>query len=379
PALDGSPVIQFDGVSRPYSYTGSNIDRFYDTGFTWTNSLAFSGGNRDQNFRISFTDLRSEGIMPNTGYNRSNVTFNANSKFGKKLTVGAKILYSHEDAERGMRITDSPMNAIQSILRMPPSLNVLDYKGDPNKLGAIPADADQTSLIIWGKVPGEEFQQASNNWGQNPYWVAYQYQQGDIRDRVIASANIRYDITDYLWVQGRIGMDWYTRRNTTITPQGTGYQRGGSINEGERRVRETNADWMLGYDDEFGQFGIHAFVGGNAMIRSNELIQANGNGFNVPFFEAINNAAQQTYSYGFSESGINSLYGSAEISYNNFLFLTATVRNDWFSVLNPDVNDILYPSVGLSWVFSDTWSTMPEWLSFGKVRVSYAQVGNFGG
>ena len=378
PALDGSQVIQFDGVSRPYSYTGSNIDRYYNTGYTWTNSLAFSGGNADQNFRVSFSDLRSEGIIPNTGFDRTNVTVNANSKFGKKLTLGAKVMYSHEDTERGTRITDSPMNPIQSVLRMPPNLNVLDYKGDPNKLGAIPADADPNSLVIWGKIPGEEFQQASNNWGQNPYWAAYQYKDGGVRDRIITSANLKYDITDYLWVQGRVGMDWYTRRNTRITPQGTGYQRGGSISEEERRVRETNVDWMLGYDDQFGTIGIHAFVGGNAMLRSSETLNlSSSGGFSVPFFEAINNSFAKNFGYGFSESGINSLYGSVEVNYNQIIFLTGTVRNDWFSVLNPEVNSILYPSVGLSWVFSDTWE-IGDWISFGKARLSFAQVGNFG-
>lgn len=379
PALDGSSVIQFDGVSRPYSSTGSNIDKYYETGYTWTNSLAFSGGNADQNFRVSFADLRSEGIIPNTGYDRTNVTVNANSKFGKNLSLGAKVMYSHEETERGTRITDSPMNPIQSVLRMPPNMDVLNYKGDPNKLGAISPDTDAASLVIYGKIPGEEYQQASNNWGQNPYWAAYQYQDGDVRDRIISSANLKYDITDFLWVQGRVGLDWYTRRSTTITPQGTGYNRGGSISEGERRVRETNVDWMLGYDDQFGKFGVHAFVGGNSMLRSSEnLSLSSSNGFSVPFFEAINNSFAKNFGYGFSESGINSLYGSAEVNFNQILFLTGTVRNDWFSVLNPDVNSILYPSVGLSWVFSDTWDTMPSWLSFGKARLTYAQVGNIG-
>ena len=98
----------------------------------------------------------------------------------------------------------------------------------------------------------------------------------------------------------------------------------------------------------------------------------------MPFFAAINNAKDRNYNYGFNESGINSLFASAEVSYNGYLFLTATARNDWFSVLHPDRNSILYPSIGTSFVFTDAFNTMPSWLSFGKLRASYAEVGFIG-
>ena len=73
--------------------------------------------------------------------------------------------------------------------------------------------------------------------------------------------------------------------------------------------------------------------------------------------------------------GINSIFGSAEFSYNNYLFVTGTARKDWFSILNPEDNSIVYPSVGASFVFSDAL-TLPSWFSYGKVRASWAQVGN---
>ncbi|MEZ4776778.1 MAG: SusC/RagA family TonB-linked outer membrane protein [Bacteroidia bacterium] len=376
PALDGSSVLQFDGVSRPYSYAGSNWDRYFRTGSALTNTIAFTGGNATQNFRLSASNLQNNSIIPNSGFDRTNVSLSTSSKFGEKVTVVAKVLYSNEYAKNRPYLSDSPANGIQSIWRMPPNMNVLDYQGDPDKLGAIPANTDPALLAVWGKSVGEEYQQAANNWGQNPYWTAYQFREDDERDRLITSGQIRYDITDFLYVQGRIGMDWYTRRDHNLVPQGTGYQRGGSISEGEDRVREINAEWILGFDKTFGKISVNAFAGGNRMQRSNERISANGNNFNVPFFQAINNAQIRNYSYGFSESGINSLFGSAEVSYGGFLYLTGTVRNDWFSVLNPQNNSVLYPSVGTSFVFSDAIKGLPSWMSFGKVRASWAQVGN---
>ncbi|QNF34772.1 SusC/RagA family TonB-linked outer membrane protein [Adhaeribacter swui] len=376
PRFDGSPVIQFDGVTRPYSYTGDNWKRFYETGSAWTNTLSLTGGGDNQTFRFSVSDLRSKSTMPNSSFDRLNMSLATDGRFGKKLTFNAKVLYSHEDADNRPWLSDSPNNAFQSIYRMPGNYNVLDYKGDPNKLGAIPANTDPALLSIWGKAVGEEFQQSNNPWGQNPYWVAYQVSVDDVRDRIIPSAQLRYNLTDYLYISGRAGMDWFTRRDQQIVPQGTGHTRGGSMNEGEDRVREINLESILGFDKTFGKIGVNAFVGANRMRRSSERLNLNGNGFNVPFEHFINNAATRTYDFGYSESGINSIFASAEISFNEYLYLTGTMRKDWFSVLNPNINDITYPSIGASFVFTDAFSTMPAWLSFGKIRASWAQVGN---
>ena len=376
PRFDGSQVIQFDGVDRPYAYAGDNWSRYYQTGNSWTNTLSLTGGGENQTFRFSVSDLRSEAIIPNSGFDRLNVSLATDGKFGEKLSFNAKVLYSHEEAKNRPRLSDSPGNGVQAVYRIPPNVNVNDYRGDPNKLGAIPEGTDEASLSLWGKSAGEEFQQASNNWGQNPWWTAYQFINSDTRDRIIPSGQLRYDITDFLYIQGRAGMDWYTRRNTGLTPQGTGYQRGGSLSEGELRVREINLEGMLGFDQAFGKLNVNAFIGANRMRRNSERISADGNGFNIPFFPAITNAATRNFGYYFEESGINSVFGSAEVSYNGFIFLTATARNDWFSVLNPELNSLLYPSIGTSFVFSDALSTLPNWLSFGKIRASWAQVGN---
>lgn len=376
-----SEAVQFDGVTRPYAYAGDNWERFYETGTSFTNTLALTGGNEKQSFRFSYSDLNSDGVFPNSGFDRKNATLSTNGKFGEKLSFNAKVMYSHEYAKNRPRLSDSPSNGILSLYYIPNNVNVLNYRGDPNKLGAIPADMPADQLAIHQKGVGEEFQQVgpNNNWHQNPYWVAYQHIDDDWRDRIITSGQLRYDITDWLYISGRAGMDWFTRRDRNLTPQGTGHNRGGNMSEGEDRVREVNLEWIAGVNKGFGDINLNVFVGGNRMRRSNERISANGTGFKVPFFPAINNAATRDFGYGFSESGVNSIFGSAEISYKGYLYLTATARNDWFSVLNDLVdNEILYPSVGASFVFSDAMNTLPTWLSFGKVRATWAQVGNVG-
>ncbi|MDN5213427.1 SusC/RagA family TonB-linked outer membrane protein [Fulvivirgaceae bacterium BMA12] len=379
PRFDGSQVLHWDGVVREYSYQGDQWDKFFETGYTWTNSLAFSGGNEKQNFRLSLADLRNESVVPNSGFDRFNASLSTQSKFGDKLSLSANILYSHEDAQNRPRLSDSPGNGILGMYYIPGDMDILTYIGDPSKPGAVPSEEQQAAqgiTIVDGKSPGEEFQQSTNLWGQNPYWAVHQFVDSDIRDRVIGNGRLRYDITDFLYVQGRAGIDWSTQRRTNLTPQGTGYQRGGSMNEEETRVRETNLEWIVGYDETFGKLGVNAFVGGNRMRASWERIGANGNGFNVPFFAAINNAEQRNFSFGFNENGINSIFASGEVSWNGFLYVTGTWRRDWFSQLNVNNNSIDYPSVGLSFVVSDAVDVLPDFISFAKVRAAWGEVGN---
>jgi len=381
PALDGSPVYQWDGVQRPYTYQGNKFKNFFENGNTFTNTLALSGGGDQQTYRFSATDLRSTSIIPNSGFDRTNVTLSTNGKYFDKLTLNAKVMYSREKAKNRPTVSDSPGNAVQSIWYTPNNVDANLQKGPADRPGSIPEGLDPQMYTIYGqggdpRTPGMEWLPASNNWGQNPWWSTETMVNDDTRDRIIGSAGLRYDILDWLYVSGRIGMDWSQRRETRLVPQGTGYQLGGSMQEGLQDIRETNMEWMLGVDKDFGEFGLNAFVGGNKMERSWERIRADGNGFSVDFFEAINNASSRNYNYGYNQSGINSLFGSVEVNWKHIIYLTGTGRNDWFSVLNPESgNNIFYPSVGGTWIFSDSFEGTPSWLSFGKLRASWAQVG----
>lgn len=370
PKLDGTSVVQFDGVSRPYSYAGDNWKRFYQTGHAWTNSIALSGGSERQTFRFSFSDLDNKGIIPNEQFKRRNLSLTTGGKFGERLTFNAKVMYSNEKVNNRQYVHDSPANIPNAIWGLANTVNVEDLKGDPNKLGAVAPGVTTPDL----KSVGEEYQQANNNWLQNPYWVAHQFKNENVRDRFITSGTARYNILKWLWVQGQIGMDWYTRNNNALVPQGTGYLRGGSKSETSNFVREINMEWMAGADKEFGKFRVNAFVGGNQMKREAENINVSGSTFNIPFYTAVSNTQSQSIGYGYSKSGINSLFGSAEVSYNNYLFITATARNDWFSVLNPENNSKLYPSLGGSFVFTDAFKGLPEFLSYGKLRAAWGQV-----
>ncbi|MDR8394226.1 SusC/RagA family TonB-linked outer membrane protein [Aliifodinibius sp. S!AR15-10] len=358
--LDGSMVYQFDGAQRPYVAHDDNFNEFYRTGYTTTNTVALTGGVSNQSYRLSFSDLRNETIVPNSGMDRQTVSLSTNGQWADRLTVDARVQYSREDVDNRARLSDAPGNANYTLSVLPPSINVADLKGSTDKLGA---QADGTELLY-----------SDNIFSQNPWWATHQFENSNVRDRILGSGLLRYDLMDWLYVQGRLGMDLYTSRRTNLEPYGTAYRALGAMNEIENRVRETNFEYLIGFNQEYRDFGFSGLFGGNAMRRDVETLDARGENFSVPFLHTIGNAANRSFNYGISELGINSLFGSVEVSYDDVLFLTGTLRNDWFSTLPMNSNSILYPSVGASFVFSDAFP-VPDFITFGKVRASWAEVG----
>ncbi|NIA10527.1 MAG: SusC/RagA family TonB-linked outer membrane protein, partial [Nitrospiraceae bacterium] len=358
--LDGSDVIQFDGVARPYSYVGNNAKRFYRTGSTWTNNLALSGGNDVQTYRFSMTDLRNNSIVPNSGMSRDNISLQTNGQYGKRLTLSARIEYVYEKVKNRAYLSDSPKNANYAVFSLPPNVNVENLKGTSGDPGR---GADGNELLWNGNV-----------FATNPYFATYQVIDNDNRNRVLGSVLLKYQFTDWLYLQGRMGRDFSEVRSIGVEPYGLAYSIRGGMGEENRKIVETNADAMLGWDHNFGNniINFNGFIGLSSMVHKYEHLYLGGNKFYFPSFYNISNLQNQTRNMSVQEHGINSFYGSAEVSYKKQLYLDGTVRKDWFSTL--DGRGVLYPSVSLSWVFSDAFN-MPAWFSFGKIRASWAQVG----
>ena len=358
--LDGSNVVQFDGVARPYADIGSNLDRFYRTGSTWTNSLGLSGGDENYNFRIGVTNLQNEGIIPNSGLDRNTFTGKINARFLNRLSATLSGSYIKEDVRNRPRLSDSPGNANYTAWSMPANVNIETLKG-PNGNGS--------------GEDGRELQFNDNIFVTNPYWAAYRFRANNEKDRLLGNLTLRYELTDWLFVQGRMGMDTYNERRTSMTPYGTAYAPLGQIDvERSFDFIETNMDVMVGATKQVGAIGLNVFVGGNQMKQNSEFLSASGQQFSIPFLEEITNTRNRSIGYGISKRQINSLFGSAEISYNNFLYLTATARQDWWSTLPENDNGLLYPSVGMSFVLSDAFE-LPRAIDFAKLRASWAQVG----
>lgn len=357
--LDGSPVVQFDGEERPYSDTGESLTDFFDTGYTITNTLGLSGGNEQHTYRFSASNLSNAGLVPNSGFDKNQFTANISGKYGK-LSTQVSATYSQEERKNSPRTSDSPGNANFTAFLKPSAISFNTLRGTTDKLGA--------------REDGTELQHQGNVFAQNPYWAAYQWLRLDDRSRIFGNASLRYDVTDWLYVQGRLGMDLTTSQFNSSEAYGTAFKPLGDYNVTNRTIKENNTDLLIGFNKNFGDFGVDVLLGGNIRRYSDESARIGGNDLSIPFFHSVNNVKNQTYEYKFSELGTNSIFGQANFSYKNLLFLNVTGREDTFSTLSPDNNKLFYPSVGMSFVLSDAIE-LPSYVSFAKLRGAWSQVG----
>ncbi|WP_143305179.1 SusC/RagA family TonB-linked outer membrane protein [Chitinophaga vietnamensis] len=355
--LDGTPVIQGDGVLRPYSAAKNNVKHFYKNGNTFTNSVALLGGSENLNFRFSFADMNNHDIMPNSGIRRNNFTLNTNARLGKHLTATLNAQYVREKARNRPMLNDYTSNAAVAAYLMPTNYDIRDWR-------------------TARKPDGGENLWTTNNYWANPYFVAYETPSYNRDDRFIGSADIKYDFDEHFYARFLTGTDFNYRNAEGVWPSGVGFYPAGSISESNNYRGEFNAQLMAGYNRTFNKdWSLNAFVGGNTMKRKYTSTSANGDKFVVPYFYAIGNTTTNSGGYNRTEKQINSVFGSAELGFHNYFYLTLTGRNDWFSTLNPKDNNIFYPSVGASFVLSDAVK-LPEWISFAKIRGSWAQTGS---
>lgn len=358
PRFDGSLVPQWDGVDRPYSYTGNNIDRFYRTGTTFINTIALTDSKENLTYRMSVSDLTNEDVLPNAGFNRKSFSLNTTAVLGKKLTQSVNAKYIIEKVLNRPRLSDSPGNA--------------------NLVGIVPGNLNANDFLPATDENGAERQFTDNTFVTNPYFAAFNFRNQDRRNRIIASTSLRYEFTDWLSLTARVGIDNDVIRRTGVTPFGTGFQPRGSISEQEIRTNQVDSDIILAANrDITDKFAISAFAGANSNSLRNESLSLGGGDFIVPGLEDIANTATQSRSRAFSERTINSIYGSVELSYDQWAYVTFTGRNDWFSTLSfpgkTTPNDDFYPSVNASLVLSEAFQ-MPDFIDFLKLRGGYSEV-----
>ncbi|MCX2681629.1 SusC/RagA family TonB-linked outer membrane protein [Galbibacter sp. EGI 63066] len=357
--LDGSNTIQWDGVQRPYSYVGSNVRHFYRTGTTFINTVALTKATDNLNYRFSASDLTNNDIIPNAGLNRKSFSLNAGGVLGDKLTTQVNAKYIVEDVQNRPRLSDAPGNANYTVANLPANVDVRFMEPGTNE-------------------DGTERQYTSNTFSQNPYFAAYNFRNEDVQNRIIASTSLRYDILDWMYLTGRVGVDHYTIRRTSVEPWGTAYRPLGAINEDEFRYTQVDADLMLGIDKDLSDsFAVSSFFGANSNHVKNETLGQRGENFIVQGIEDVGNTESQSRSRVYGERKIGSLYGSVELSYNDYAYITFTGRNDWFSTLSypgkTSPNNDFYPSVNASLILSDALN-MGGAVSFLKLRGGYSEV-----
>ncbi|QDO93360.1 SusC/RagA family TonB-linked outer membrane protein [Formosa sediminum] len=357
--MDGSLVYNWDGEKRPYSYQGSNLDKFYDTGTTAVNTLALTKGGDGYNYRFSMTNLDNKDIFPGTTLNRKSFSLNASAKINPKLTSTINAKYMIEKTHNRINLGDTPGNANTVAYVLPGSLDINDLKPGSNE--------DGTELSF---QPSEFI--------TNPYWVVNNFNNDDQKNRFTGSTVLQYDVTDWLYILGRAGIDTYDLSRTNVTPFGTAYQPAGQMTQSKSTYTSVNSDLMVGIERPItSKISSNSIFGANSRTNTFEQLSATGYNFIVEGLEDLNNTTLPVPTNSYYKTKTNSLYGSVELDYEKFLYLTFTGRNDWFSTLSypgkDTPNNDFYWSLSSSLLLSDLL-TLPDAFNYTKVRASYAQV-----
>lgn len=359
--FDGSSVIQFDGESRPYSDLGYTLKDYYNQGSTASNTISFNGGNESGNFRFSASDLENKDIVPNAGLKRNTFNLAVNAK-QKRLTFDASINYSIQRTDNRPRVSDLPNNF--NFIAAHPFSVPLDVVKGPYGTGS--------------KEDGYELNYMGNIFLTNPYFSAYRSIRGDNTDRVLGSLSLKYDLTDWVYILGRVGTDAAFREESSLAAAyGTAFAPKGQYFEEFKKITQNNYELILGGNKSFGKIDLDYLAGISSWRKQFEQKGVFGLELVVPFFESINNIASANKTYNFFETGQNSMFGNLNLGFDDWVFLNFSARQDQFSTLSPDNNASFYPSAGASIILSEKLN-LPELVTFAKLRGSWAQVGGGG-
>ena len=355
--IDGSTdYVGVDGNTHPYTAKKNNYQNYYQTGSTYTNTVALTGGTEAVTYRFSAADLSSKGILPNTTYDRKTLNLAVNAKLSDRLSMEGLAQYN---LETGHDRTGAG-----------------DALGNPNWT---PLEIANTADVRWLK-PGYDANGNETIWNDaaiasNGYFVINKWQENDTKNRFIGQASIAYKLLKNLVVKGTVSQDFYNYNFSDVVPTGTLYVPLGQYMGVKSDVAETNSLLTATYKTRIGKdFGISILGGANSRKFKNSQVTLAGAGFTIPYFYSFANLSSSSTTPYTAHTVTNSLFGSVDLDFKSLFYLTFTGRQDWFSTLSPKNNHIFYPSVGGSFILSDAVK-LPDVFDQVKLRSSWAQVG----
>jgi len=354
--IDGSSFIAADGLSHTYAAVKDNVKDFYKTGTSFTNTLAFTGGNDNLTYRFSGSNLSSNSILPNSTYNRKTANLSLNGKVGSRVSFEALAQYNVENA------------------RNRPTAG--DALGNPNWTPLLVANTTDVDWLKPGfNAGGNEIPWNDASIATNGYFVVNKFRQKDTKNRFIGQAGLTFQLVKNLTAKATVSRDFYNYDYEYILPSGTLYTPNGQYAALKADNAETNGLLTLNYSGKItDDFTLNALAGGNQQRSVYNLLSTTGRNFTIPYFYSTTNLSTIASVPTNNRTAINSLFASADLGFRSYLFLTLTGRQDWFSTLSPENNHLFYPSIGGSFVLSDAFA-LPKVISFAKIRASWAQVG----
>lgn len=385
PAYDPNLFIykwdSFDPASPNYlkktAYTAAKNGpiTFFETPVTLTNSISISNGLEGGSYRMSYTKLDQSGLMPNSQIDRHNFIFSGTYDVSEKLTASGFANYIKSSA-LGRNSTGYTDNVVSMMKQW--WSNSTDMNAQRDIYFATKRN------VTWN--PNSTTPGAAPLYWDNPYWTRYENYQNDGRSRFIGNFELNYELADWVNVTGRVSTDTYNEQQEERRAVGSGAVNfgvsRGNVNSGYLRrditAVETNYDLMFNFNTDITDNLSFAGILGTNIRRSefNSLTSSTAGGLVVPGLYSLQNGASPNPNpvERAEKVGVDGVYASASFGFANVVYLDGTLRRDRFSTLPKENSSFYYPSVSTSFVFSKILDVNA--ISFGKLRLNYAQVGN---
>ncbi|WP_198674007.1 SusC/RagA family TonB-linked outer membrane protein [Chitinophaga alhagiae] len=377
PKMDGTPVRQVFsfypqdpeyGKETPFVPHPNNIKDFYQTGHNFNNGITVAGGSENSTFRVSYNNTSIGGIEPNTWLKRNNLGVSAALDLSPKWTVATNINYANNSAQRPSQGSEwGARYIVQWFQRNLDMKRMRDYRY-----------ADGT-VKHWNLDPpasgsSGELTDFSALYWDNPYFDAFENTSNDSRDRFFGDVGLTWKILPELKLSGFVRGDMYTQNIESRIAYGG--RRVPQYSTGKYQNREMNYEFLAQYNKNWDDFSFNANLGGNIYNRRYSYVTgATQGGLSSPGFYNLAASIDRPLSNSYLlRKQIRSGYGMASFGYRNTYFVDASLRNDNSSALPAENNSYWYPSISGSFIFSEVMQWKP--LSFGKLRLSYAQAGS---
>lgn len=354
-------------LAKPSSFDPAD---FFNTGALVQNNVSLSTGNDRHQTYISAGTTNGTGILPNHEYSRYNFTFRSVTKLWRdRLTLdygGSYIIQRNQNMSAQGKYFN-PLTAVYTFPRGEDFSTVQAYER---------FDTGRNMFLQywpWGD-------QAMNM--QNPYWVQYRNMRTNKRDRYMLNLNAKYQVNDWLNIAGRVRIDNTVGENEKKYWASTIQLfagENGSYFANKQHVKLFYGDVIANVDKRLGKdFTLAANVGASWSRERSDLVGGGGK-LDIANFFTLNNIIKEyrTLEQNRKHSMLTvSAFANLELGWRSMLYLTATARNDWASSQSgTEQLSFFYPSVGLSAVVTEMVK-LPRWISFLKLRGSYAEVGS---
>lgn len=351
PTVDEARQIDPDHPAEIFN----NFENAYQQGQIFNTNLNFSGGNDRATFYSSMGYQNHEGTIPFSDFERFSVLFKGNLKVTDWFNVGASVNYINSG---GNRVHADRFN--ERLVYWAPQADVTDFRQENGTMNGYRFD---------GTV------------GNNPIYGTSTNKFIDDVNRYVSNLNFELKPFDWMTVRYKIGMDEYSDFRSAFAPGPQGIENEGvfeSNGDGfvtETQIQNSNITSLLSVQMSrtYGDFGFDLTLGNDIFEANYERITTDGRDLDIYNLFNLGNAQNITTSQFMSQQRLIGAYGLFTMSYQDWLYVDLSARNDWSSTLAPENRSFFYPSASLSMVLSDLMD-LPSSIDYLKFRTSYAGV-----